>query len=107
MAHISLDLRQIEPGVLVGHQLDISVFLRTSLDNDVIEVPLGDGFFHSGQPIVQAFFLHNAVTLVFVWSHGGGRQCCLHCADGFVDDPEVLLLQFLDRVLPVAMGTAL
>ena len=40
MAHSGLDLRQIELGVLVGRQLDVSAFLRKFLDNDVLEVPL-------------------------------------------------------------------
>ena len=77
------------------------------MDNDVLEVPLGNGFFHRGQPAAQAFRLHNVVIRVFVRSHGGGRQCRLQCTDGFVGDPEVLLLHFLDRFLPVAAGTAL
>ena len=51
MAHSGLDLRQTGLGVLVGRQLDVSVFLRKSLDNDVFELPLGDGFFHSGQSL--------------------------------------------------------
>ena len=102
MAHSGLDLRQTGLGVLVGRQLDVSVFLRKSLDNDVFELPLGDGFFHSGQSAAQAFCLHDVVFRVFVRPHGSGRQCHLQCADSFVGDPDVLLLQFLDRFLPVA-----
>ena len=51
MAHSGLDRRQIELGVLVGRELDASVFLQTSLDNDVIDVSLRDGFSHRGQPV--------------------------------------------------------
>ena len=89
MAHGGLDLRQIELRVIAGRQFYVPVFLRKSLDDDALEVPLGDGFFHGDQPVAQAFRSRNLVVRI-VRSHDSGRQCRLQCADGFVGDPEVI-----------------
>ena len=42
MAYGSLDLWQVRLRVLEGRQLDVLVLLREALDDDVLEVPLGD-----------------------------------------------------------------
>lgn len=38
-----MDLLQVEVGILVGRQLDVPVLIRGALDDNVREVPLGDG----------------------------------------------------------------
>lgn len=94
MAHGSLDLRQIILGVCAGSQLDIPTWLWKPLDENVLEVPLGDGFLYTGQPAAQVFSHHSGVVRVFARPHGRGRQCRLQCAYGFVGDSDIYFPPF-------------
>lgn len=62
---------------------------------------------YSDQPAAQVCCLHNVVVGVLVRFSGCDRACRLQNEDKLVSDPEVLVLRFLDSLLPIAAGRAL
>lgn len=87
MAHGSLDLRQGKVGLSVCRQLDVLVLFRETMDDDILEEPLGDELLHRSQSVVKAFRLHIYFVGVLVLLHGCSREGRLQCADGLVCDP--------------------